>query len=91
MSRKPVALQVGDIVQERTNLRMSFGRAEARKDAKVLGTCRTGVITGIETRAIRRGRKLTYLHVIWEGCKTPSLHSRNRVELLDNANKQAVS
>ena len=90
MSRKIATFQVGDVVKERTNLRMSFGRAEARKDAKVLGSCRTGVITGIETRAIRRGRKLTYLSVVWDGCQTPSLHSRNRVELVSSKASQAV-
>jgi hypothetical protein len=67
---------VGDRVSERA--RMKF---QATSLDKNIGNRkpRTGRVERVETEINKRGSRMEFVYVVWDGLKTPSKHMRNRI------------
>ena len=84
-----VTFSVGDRVRERAYQKEAFGRAllpQEKRDKKTLyyNNARVGQIVQIIQKRNKKGGRVEYLDILWDGYKTPSQHMRNRVSRIEN-------
>lgn len=81
---KPITLQVGDRVRERSSLNCYFAQptsANYQQIKRIASQPRHGSIVEIESRLVGNGRHYTYLRILWDGAARPTSHARQRIEL----------
>jgi len=83
-----VTFSVGDRVRERAHQKEAFGRAllpqnKRPNEVYYYNNARVGQIVQIVHKRNKRGGRIEYLDILWDGQKTPSLHMRNRVSRIE--------
>ena len=88
--RSKPPLQPGDRVIERERVpdHVATIRSPNFKQVQgIIGNRRRGLVTGVVTKANRRGATVPYAQVIWDGLATPSLHAQCRLEVLTSGDQ----
>jgi len=88
-AQEQVVFSVGDRVRERAHQKEAFGRALLPRDQRSNKTlyynnARVGQIVQIVHKRNKKGGRIEYLDILWDGFATPSQHMRNRVSRIEN-------
>jgi hypothetical protein len=88
MTQAKQTLRIGDRVAERNkNISIPSNKPESQQIITQHRSPRRGEIVKTDIQINRRGHKIVYHWVRWDGLKSPSLHAQNRLCLVEEAEK----
>jgi hypothetical protein len=83
MSKPITVFKAGDRVAERPkNSLVPAMRKESQEIARANSSQRYGTVVSCVTRMNSRNQQIKYCEVLWDGMKSPSLHSHHRLCLV---------
>jgi len=88
MTKTKQKLRVGDRVAERNkNIAIVSNKPESKEIIVQHRSPRRGEIVKTDIQINKRGQKIVYHWVRWDGMKSPSLHAQNRLCSAEDAEK----